>query len=471
MGIEPVNEPWEHTPIEELKSYYWEGYLKVKRDAPYWRYVMHDSFRANVETWGGFMDGCPDRVLDMHIYQAWSDPVSRIAHYNDACAQKHTIAQLEKEFGPVIVGEWSLATDNCAMWLNGFNDNLAGFPRLPCKNIPCSDPYFGNNVIPNAPVDPTKPIQGPFGTGMSGPQFGYCPVDRDWTKETDGNPQSGRDWVRAPPNMPAFLDDTDNVMTHLAHKKINAFSGIGHGFYFWNFRTDLNNPQWSYMLALERGWIPKGNLNEDKIANACRVEDAGLYRCTLKKHIPDQAILGAVHYINKVTNGTEESLAVETLTGKDLRHGAGPLIDTFFQKGRGSGVTCDFGGIGVLVLENTTIADDDDNVDGGGFGTGDDDEYYTTVVVKEGLPIWAIVVLCVAGTFIGSIVGFMVAMRTNKKFNKKVRQSKFFNNTIGKNDIVRKSLALPKFDVHELNSLYYDEDKPLTMDRNKRYNL
>ena len=36
--------------------------------------------------------------------------------------------------------------------------------------------------------------------------------------------------------MPAFLDDTDNVMTHLAHKKINAFSGIGHGFYFWNFR-------------------------------------------------------------------------------------------------------------------------------------------------------------------------------------------------------------------------------------------
>jgi len=24
---------------------------------------------------------------------------------------------------PIIVGEWSLATDNCAMWLNGLNDN------------------------------------------------------------------------------------------------------------------------------------------------------------------------------------------------------------------------------------------------------------------------------------------------------------------------------------------------------------
>ena len=25
---------------------------------------------------------------------------------------------MEREFGPVVVGEWSLATDNCAMWLN-----------------------------------------------------------------------------------------------------------------------------------------------------------------------------------------------------------------------------------------------------------------------------------------------------------------------------------------------------------------
>ena len=29
------------------------------------------------------------------------------------------------------------------MWLNGFNDNLPGFPRSPCKYIPCSSPYMG----------------------------------------------------------------------------------------------------------------------------------------------------------------------------------------------------------------------------------------------------------------------------------------------------------------------------------------
>jgi glucan 1,3-beta-glucosidase len=56
--------------------------------------------------------------------------------------------------------------------LNGFNDNLSGFPRLPCKYIPCSDPYMGAEQ-PGTPIDPSKPIQGPYGTGMSGPIFGY----------------------------------------------------------------------------------------------------------------------------------------------------------------------------------------------------------------------------------------------------------------------------------------------------------
>ena len=110
------------------------------------------------------LPGCPERALDTHIYQAWNDPNSRYSFYSDACQQKARIASMENAFGPVIVGEWSLATDNCAMWLNGFNDNLPGFPRLPCKYIECSVPYTGKGQIPGTPVDPAKPLQGPFGT-------------------------------------------------------------------------------------------------------------------------------------------------------------------------------------------------------------------------------------------------------------------------------------------------------------------
>jgi glucan 1,3-beta-glucosidase len=113
LGIEPINEPWQYTPIDVLKRFYWEGFLIVKKEAPYWKYFMHDSFRFDPNIWGGFMDGCPERVLDTHIYQAWRDPDSRIGFYTDACRQKSNIAAMENVFGPVIVGEWSLATDNC----------------------------------------------------------------------------------------------------------------------------------------------------------------------------------------------------------------------------------------------------------------------------------------------------------------------------------------------------------------------
>ena len=232
LGLEPVNEPWQFTPIEELKRFYWEGYLIVKKQAPYWKYIMHDSFRLDPNIWGGFMDGCPERALDTHIYQAWRDPDSRIGFYTNACNEKGILATMEREFGPIIVGEWSLATDNCAMWLNGFNDNLPGFPRLPCKYIPCGESYLGKEQ-PGVPLDPTKPLLGPYGTGNSGPVYGLCPASRDWVKESSGNPLTGRDWVRAPPNAPQHLDDTDNVMRNIALKKLDAFAGIGHGFYFW----------------------------------------------------------------------------------------------------------------------------------------------------------------------------------------------------------------------------------------------
>jgi len=57
LGLEPINEPWEYTPIKELKQFYWDGYLIMKKHAPYWRYIMHDSFRFTTDIWGGFMAG------------------------------------------------------------------------------------------------------------------------------------------------------------------------------------------------------------------------------------------------------------------------------------------------------------------------------------------------------------------------------------------------------------------------------
>ena len=50
------------------------------------------------------------------------------------------------------------------MWLNGFNDNVDGYPKVKCDMIPCPPPYMGPNQ-PGAPPDPTLGKQVPFGTG------------------------------------------------------------------------------------------------------------------------------------------------------------------------------------------------------------------------------------------------------------------------------------------------------------------
>lgn len=440
LGLQPVNEPWQYSPADELKSFYWEGYLIVKKSAPYWKYIMHDAFIFDPGFWGGFMDGCPDRALDTHIYQAWMDPASRETFYASACAVKHGIAEMEKRFGPVVVGEWSLATDNCAMWLNGFNDNLPGFPRLPCKYIPCADPYMGFDQ-PGTPVDPGKPAQGPYGTGMSTPIFGLCPVGRDWYKES--RKDSGTDWMKAPPEAPPNHDATDEVMTNLARKKISAFSGIGHGFYFWNFRTDLYEPHWSYMLALERGWIPKGNLNDPSVVDACHKEDNGLYMCVAKRNQLDKNIRAEIEYVIAVEGTTindEKELSLDcdgsnlllskdtlkNITGADLYSAADCAYSLYWDNNRGVGATCDFGGTATLVEVNITYADDDD------FAESDS--------IDVGLQIAELAGMIFLGVFFGAFIGFACAMRCNRSFNVQVSQSSL-GKSMSRNPILRKSFG------------------------------
>ena len=73
-GLEPVNEPWQFTPLDELKAFYWSGYHIVRKTAPNWMFVMHDSFRGYPAAWWGFMKGCKNKALDSHIYQACPMP-------------------------------------------------------------------------------------------------------------------------------------------------------------------------------------------------------------------------------------------------------------------------------------------------------------------------------------------------------------------------------------------------------------
>ncbi|CAM9611016.1 unnamed protein product [Chrysoparadoxa australica] len=245
VGLEPLNEPWQFTPLDWLKDFYWEAYQIVQKGAPHWLYLVHDSFRFDPYIWGDFLKNCPNIGLDTHIYQAWVDPLPQASYLSGACQIAGAIEAMESAGMPVVVGEWSLATDNCAMWLNGFQDNLPGYPRTNCGYKTCPLPYMGPGIIPGAPVNPSMPTQGPFGTGASTPRYGKCPVGAPWR-------------------------DEDVFMKALAHTKLHAFEH-GHGHLFWNWRTELEE-RWDYLEATDRGWFPQNVefLQDNKIVkHAC----------------------------------------------------------------------------------------------------------------------------------------------------------------------------------------------------------
>jgi hypothetical protein len=163
-------------------------FVDIKTTAPYWIYTMHDSFQLNTNIWGGFMDECPEPALDMHIYQVWHNPDRRLGYFQDACTVKWAIGDMEREFGLVIVGKWSLLTDNCCSVGKALEILRLGKFYHPC----------GPKNDINLPV---------FSHNESSPVY------------------HSRHWVRASPKAPTFLDNTDVIhMMHPAHKMISLFS-------------------------------------------------------------------------------------------------------------------------------------------------------------------------------------------------------------------------------------------------------
>jgi glucan 1,3-beta-glucosidase len=151
IGITPINEPSDTIPWMVLSEYYWRSYQLVRQQAPDWIVIFHDSFRLTPEYWGKpqenedkdygeraspsssnripadepyFLKNCDHYAVDTHLYFAWSwdDPLQEFV--DRACKSATHFQDMETRGGvPIIVGEWSLASDNCAMWLNGLNDN------------------------------------------------------------------------------------------------------------------------------------------------------------------------------------------------------------------------------------------------------------------------------------------------------------------------------------------------------------
>ena len=265
-ALEPVNEPWEFTPLDYLKNYYknvYDLYLSylMKYDMINNKVlVLHDSFRPMNWTNALFLEknNIPKIkiYLDTHQYMAWGKPVPFQNYINGAYLWKQPYTIFD-----IIVGEFSLATDNCIMWLNGFMDNLPGYPLKKCIYEEC--PFKNENIQYFNKVN-----NGPFGTGTSQPTIdGRCPVSIPIY--LNNNISQINDFQNSQES-----DIEKLYMNRLFQSLIRGYENNSYGWIFWNFDTESPSYQWSFLNLLNKNYINKSlilnndiDMNENKIYN------------------------------------------------------------------------------------------------------------------------------------------------------------------------------------------------------------
>jgi hypothetical protein len=114
-------------------------------------------------------------VLDTHFYTAWNSAQPNIGAYCDGYGNGLNVANDIKY--DVWVGEWSLATDICAMWLGGFNDNNGAYVYQ-CDTVPCPISYLPEPY--NVDFDRFAETLGPYGSSPQTVHYGNCSTDSSY---------------------------------------------------------------------------------------------------------------------------------------------------------------------------------------------------------------------------------------------------------------------------------------------------
>ena len=198
-----------------------------------------------------------------------------------------------------------LYVDNCAMWLNGLNDNLPGFPKVQCTRVPCPVSYMELDAIttadkvadsfseiPEVVLESnkykTQPV-GPFGSNGDAQNQSYIINDMC---VTDGIYSINR-----------TLDD--HIVSMIGLAMLNAYDGATHGQFFWNFRTELEE-KWDFQRAVANKWLPRYSEMTKEHWNS------GLgpikHACTLNGQMPvynhSKDVMVTLHFDSDVTTNS-----------------------------------------------------------------------------------------------------------------------------------------------------------------------
>ncbi|KAF9387945.1 hypothetical protein CPB97_001836 [Podila verticillata] len=206
MGM--LNEPAAFViGAEKVKSWYTPTFNSVRQatgagEGPW--LVIHDGF-LGLDAFSGFMPKSDRLMLDAHQYIMFNTDLMKMtptAQLQFACSTWGEASRSSTlKFGPTMVGEFSVAVNDCAKYLNGINSGSR---------------WEGTR------------------DEVPGPPMGSCANENDASKYSSTYKQFLKTFFEA---------------------QVEAFEQ-GSGWFFWNFKTE-SNPLWSYFDGVDQGWIPK----------------------------------------------------------------------------------------------------------------------------------------------------------------------------------------------------------------------
>ncbi|KAH8551538.1 glycoside hydrolase superfamily [Umbelopsis sp. PMI_123] len=211
-----LNEPnMSEMEVHQLLRFYDSAYRLV-RSAGFDGWISVSEGFIGLDKWKGKMKRYEGMLLDAHVYQIF-DPYSMRSSYrekvvNGVCqGAKNYIrnsGNQETGFGPTIIGEWSAADTDCALWLNNVG-----------QGAHWDGTYYDKGGNLTAKICPKCTCK-------------YRNVASAW-----------------PPAYRQFLQ-------MYMQGQIDAFSA-SYGFFFWNFKIEEGSePHWSYFDLVDLGIAP-----------------------------------------------------------------------------------------------------------------------------------------------------------------------------------------------------------------------
>lgn len=192
---------------KRVQDWYRKSYEAIReRNKDIWL-TYHDGF-IGLESWNGFFKDFNHTVLETHMYMIFDDGLVQMPHDKQAafpCHDWRNTLDRSHSGASTMVGEFSLATNDCGKYLNGVG----------------------------------------LGTRYEGTLDGSSPVCATC------NCSSVVDWRN-------WSDDYKSFLKSFVEHQMDAFEQSSIGWFFWTYKTeDHVNAHWDYQLGWEEGWLPK----------------------------------------------------------------------------------------------------------------------------------------------------------------------------------------------------------------------